>query len=637
MLLRKYEMPWRRAWEGYAACMWLGAVAFFAFSAMRTNTPFFVATGLAATCLLMAILRWRQTLKILDLRASLAGRPMETISHEQFRKIIRDPKQIFLGLGFEWQPVHSQRLYELAKINYRDFVVGPFVSFLIGRPNMRQPDSEIGLSFIHGVSPTESAIYRPVSNFEGGTCIVGTTQSGKGVVLSNLIVQAIYRGDVVIIFDPKNSNRLKNNVMRACRDVREPDAFLEFHPAFPDRGVRFDSMFNWQKATELASRIQSIMPPDTSGSFSAFGWEAVNVVCQGLIDMEDRPNLVKLARYIDGGIEPILEKSLARFYDETLGANWRELAEMKKVLVQAKKGDLRQPSERATAELVAYVVYYERHIAEAQRNKTIDQQVRTFRHNREHYQKITANLLPILSMLTSGDLGRSLSPDPFDLDDKRPSMNLEKIDRGGHVFYIALDSLADPGVASAICGLLTADLAAYAGMRYNLGGTGRRISLFVDELSNVVNLPLIEILNKGAESGIHTTCAMQTFADVARRLGNDNAARVALGNLNNVIALRSIDRKTQEFVSEKFGTTGIHTLREGLSIGADAHVGDFSTSTSTQVSDTPQDMLPVDVLSKLPNCQYFGAIAGRMVKGRVPILDAGDFGGEKADRARPRR
>jgi len=32
--------------------------------------------------------------------------------------------------------------------------------------------------------------------------------------------------------------------------------------------------------------------------------------------------------------------------------------------------------------------------------------------------------LPILSMLTSGDLGRSLSPDPFDANDERPIINL---------------------------------------------------------------------------------------------------------------------------------------------------------------------------------------------------------------------
>src|SRR5204863_1716733 len=128
-----------------------------------------------------------------------------------------------------------------------------------------------------------------------------------------------------------------------------------------------------------------------------------------------------------------------------------------------------RPSEVASDTLMAYVTYYEKHLPQNQHDKVIDSQIRTFRHNREHYQKITANLLPILSMLTSGDLGRSLSPDPFDIKDERPIMNFEKIERGGHVLYMCLDSLPDPSVASAIGALAIADLAARAGMRYNLG------------------------------------------------------------------------------------------------------------------------------------------------------------------------
>src|SRR5207302_9579250 len=152
----------------------------------------------------------------------------------------------------------------------------------------------------------------------------------QGVALSVLISQAVYRGDVVIILDPKNSKRLKRAVVGACEDTRDPDTFLEFHPAFPERGVRLDPTFNWQKPTELASRIQSIMPPDTAGAFSAFGWDAVNVVVQGLVELEDRPNLMKLARYIEGGIEPVLVLSLRRFFDAMLASDWRELPEIKK-------------------------------------------------------------------------------------------------------------------------------------------------------------------------------------------------------------------------------------------------------------------------------------------------------------------
>jgi conjugal transfer pilus assembly protein TraD len=272
-------------------------------------------------------------------------------------------------------------------------------------------------------------------------------------------------------------------------------------------------------------------------------------------------------------------------------------------------------------------------LSQQHRTKVIDSQLRVFRHPREHYQKITANLLPILSMLTSGDLGRSLSPDPFDAEDKRPIMNLDKIIRGRRVFYVALDTLPDPAVGSAIGAILLADLAALAGIRYNMSEHDPRISLYVDEISDVINQPLIQILNKGAESGIYTTCAMQTLADLAARLGSEEAARKAVGNLNNLIALRSKDRPTQDFIVETFGKTPVHSIEVSIGTHTDAHLPDFSGSVSRRLRETREETVPSDILGKLPNLQYFALVSGgRLLKGRVPILasDATDQGATAA-------
>jgi len=190
---------------------------------------------------------------------------------------------------------------------------------------------------------------------------------------------------------------------------------------------------------------------------------------------------------------------------------------------------------------------------------------------------------------------------------------------------MCLDSLPDPAVASAVGAIFLADAAAYGGMRYNLGGD-RRISVFVDEVANVVNRPLIEILNKGAEAGIYTTCAMQTLADLVQRLGSEEAARMALGNLNNLVALRSKDRPTQDFIVETFGKTTIHSTRVGLNVGIDSHLVDFSSGYSKQVSETTEERVPADVIGKLPNLQYFASISGRLIKGRALIIDPGNTG-----------
>ena len=324
MGVRTYEMPWRTAHEAYAAIAWSIGVGLFAVLAYRADYALAVPASLAVMSLAMAAYRWRQALRLLVVRASLSGRAMETLSTAKFRVHCRQANQVFLGFGFEWRPVHSQRLYELSKIHFRDFVVSHWLLRVLGYDVHPQPEAEVGLPYIHGVEPREQPLHRPLINFEGGTIIVGTTQSGKGVTLSVLASQAVYRGDVVIIIDPKKSKRLKSNLVCACQDAGRADACLEFHPAFPERGVRFDPLFNWQKPTELASRIQSVMPPDTTGSFSAFGWDAVNVVVQGMVELEDRPNLAKLAQSIEGGIEPLLLRSLERHFDAEGPAHWRE-------------------------------------------------------------------------------------------------------------------------------------------------------------------------------------------------------------------------------------------------------------------------------------------------------------------------
>ena len=56
--------------------------------------------------------------------------------------------------------------------------------------------------------------------------------------------------------------------------------------------------------------------------------------------------------------------------------------------------------------------------------------------------------------------------------------------------------------------------------------------------------------------------------------------------------------------------------------GSDAHLGDFSSSYSAQLTESFEEMVPAEVLGKLPNLQYFASVSGgRIIKGRFPIID----------------
>jgi conjugal transfer pilus assembly protein TraD len=118
-------------------------------------------------------------------------------------------------------------------------------------------------------------------------------------------------------------------------------------PPFPS-AARFDPMFNWQKPTELASRIQSVMPPDTTGSFSCLRLDAVNVgVGHG---RSRRPPQPQASLAASKGAEQVSLRSLERHFTAEAQSNWRE--SVKPYAKRAADGKIRRPSDTATDELL---------------------------------------------------------------------------------------------------------------------------------------------------------------------------------------------------------------------------------------------------------------------------------------------
>jgi conjugal transfer pilus assembly protein TraD len=80
MLVRPYEMPWRPAYEAWAAAAWLLGLLYFVYvtGSRALFTPF--ALTLSAFAMLMMIVRARQAMRVLTVRASLSGRAMQVIT-----------------------------------------------------------------------------------------------------------------------------------------------------------------------------------------------------------------------------------------------------------------------------------------------------------------------------------------------------------------------------------------------------------------------------------------------------------------------------------------------------------------------------------------------------------------------------
>ena len=578
---------WRPATEFKPALAWSVTASVAGVFAAAGLAPAFAASLVGLVSAFMAGIRLKSGMAVLKDRAALAGSALELVSCRVFaRRLLRARRDmarkgdtetfapVWFGRGFDWGPEHAQKLYELSKIDVERLIPHRNICRRLTGTAPKDPRT-VGLAAIDGLESRKKDIWVSEKTLEGGTLIVGTTQAGKGVLLTSLVTQAILRGEAVIVIDPKMSSRLKNAVTAAAKLANRSDP-LFFHPNDPD-GIRINPLTHFERPSEIASRLTAVMAD--SGPFTSFAWSAVNVVVNLLVHVGRTPSIAGMESVLTGDFEDLLletaELDCGPDLFDTLVSEVKLKGKKGRdgVLVLLDKARDREALSEATLKGAA-----------------------TYAHDPVHFSKITASLMPVLAMLTSGALRQTLSP----ADDDAEAMSLSEIIAQRKILYVCLNSLPDPTVAGAIGSLLLADLASCAGERYNDTSIARTtVSLFVDECSNVINRSLIEILNKGAESGLRTTCAMQTVADLAARLGSTDEARMALGNFNSLVSLRTKDRLTQEFVAETFGRTYIANTAATLTSASDtAHPGHFTAGASRQITASREEIIRLSKSAK---------------------------------------
>jgi conjugal transfer pilus assembly protein TraD len=594
----QFEVPWRPNFEARMAVVWvLGAVSILL---LTTVAPIFRGFGvvLGIACVAGATVRSFQAYRrnVEDRRLKFFGKEfidLEALQGKSRQAIAT--KSYWLGRGFPWTDIEATKLHTL-------------MSMGVVRTLGKAAQHAEGSYWVHGLAP-EQDIYSELANLVGHSLIVGSTRVGKTRLFDLLIAQAIFRGETVIIIDPKGDHGLAQNARAACDASGEGDRFVYFHPAHPDRSACIDPLRNWNRKTELASRVAALIPSETGADpFTAFGWKVLNDITNGMIATGHRPNLVQLRRYVEGGPESLLQRALKVHFV----ANVRDWESRASSYIRKYKDRLLQ----------AYVAFYQEVAIHEAQSVDLDGLISTYEHNRDHFQKMVASLIPILSMLTSDPLQELLSPD-FEPGHERLVTDMSKIIRGNKVVYIGLDSLADSTVGSAIGSIMLADLAAVAGDRYNYGiDTLTPVNLFIDEAAEVLNQPAIQLMNKGGGADFRVTIATQTFADFASRLGDENKARQVLANTNNKIALRVLDSETQKYIAEGMPQTKVRSMALRYGHNVDTHIHDeYSASYQEQILEEEADLFPAAMLGELPPLHFIARLSGgRTLKGRIPIL-----------------
>lgn len=631
MSARRYEDLFRKAYEGYAAIGWVVG----AFVLLLARPPWWYL--LAPLALIFAASRTHQVRRLWSFRLSLSLSRIRTMTLQALMERSRRQRKrgmLSLGRGFPWSQRHAEIANQILNRNadempdLPEFVREAMLELentpqaqrtdidkikaaaikSILPPNTKPiMDSDIGAPWIHGIGiEDEVEIGIPFTSLPGHTLITGTTRAGKTRLYEMITAQIVDMGPALIVIDPKKDIDWVSMLKLQCR--RTGRKFLYFDPAQPAKSIRLQPLQNWNTKSEPATRIGQLV--DADGSFAAFAWKTLYRVHRALIAAGERPTIRNTKRYVQLGVEGLAEKVLSIHFAEKLGPEWdRDLRNLPK------------DGKNAMTRLDWCIAKY---IDEGDSDDTIDGIISMVKHSKEHYSKMVQVLEPILEMLGSDELGDLLSPDPQNLDDTRPIYDMRRVIDEKAVLYIALDSLSNKIIASAIGSILLADLSSTLGAIYNFS-TPTDAYLFVDEVAEVANDQLIQILNKGGGAGLKAFLAMQSIADLTVRLGSKDKCEQVLANLNNIISLRVRSAETAKYVSELFGEVSTRSLEVSYSSGSESSAAftEFRSNTSRSLKSEKVALISSALLTRLPPLHYFAFLAGRGIfKGVLEFIEA---------------
>lgn len=612
----KYNMPWRTNFEAYEVAGWGVGIA----TALTVNAyldmpslPCYMAVAIQAAYGIRAL---PDAYYVYKHKRRLAKKPDVLIMkiEEVIDAMIKYPDSYIFGKGFQWGQPEGQSAFELLK---RD------LSKLVAKTD----EDFMGLGWIHQVGDQSDYIRTVESLLSLHTLITGTTGSGKTTYYKLIILQAALKKQPLVMVDPKNDEGLAK-WMEMCLDfVDRGEKFNYFSLAHPEKSVRISPITNFTRSGEVANRIISVIQrsDSTSDPFIAFATMSLTSILEMMKMCEIKPTLKSLKTQLGSNIT-----ALAELVTMAITIVGREVlsASVFDAMLAARKSRL----QGKTVDPVAIAkVCAELYMTDIRQNKTfpdIEAGIDTLMHNREHFQKMILNVMPILSQLTTGFMGDLLSPDTFDpdqLEDDRPIANVREIISTNGMLYLGLDALADNDTAAAVGSIFLSDITSVASEIYNFmqprGEEVANVMILVDEAAEVVNDQVIKMLNKSRGAGFCMFIASQGTSDFEARLGSEAKMEQIIVNTNHFTALRTPSPKAQKAIMERVPLTKFKYIMRGHGSSAGSDPEQITGSVGERLMEEESELFPAPLLGWLPNLEFFALNQAKMiVKGKVPIL-----------------
>ncbi|EGR0468555.1 conjugative transfer system coupling protein TraD [Vibrio cholerae] len=509
-----------------------------------------------------------------------------------FKKTKKD--SLFLGYGAQFGYDEAQLIYDITKREMDDF---------IGEQRVTE-----GKGYIHGLIEKEEDIRFMCSWANLHTLITGASGSGKTRFFDMVLTQLIMRGECCIFLDPKGDKDIRKIAKNVCELMGEPERYLMWHPAYPRDTIRLNPLKNFSRSSELAARVTALIPEDGDSFYRDIANTVLQYIIDGMHMISEQATLTAIRFYYEHyGL--LIEKSILAWCEKNR-IDWK-----------AKLYSKLESSVDEEMRALLCVDFYRTRVASKYRSATIDSMVSMYVEKRRTLEQSTANLLANLSKVTNGELAEMLSP--TDLDDERAVYDMKNIIADNKVLIIGTDSLADRIVSSAIGKMILADAAAVAADRYNYGDDDDKIiNLFVDEASEMLCEPLIQMVNKARGARFRLWIATQTVSDFEAALGSKAKADQIIASTNNFISFRCADVPTQERVLAQIPKTRVRYVMRTQGFNAsNEDLDGLGANIGERLMEEEADMFPMQLMGQLPNLEYVASfVGGNLYKGRVPIF-----------------
>ena len=483
-------------------------------------------------------------------------------------------KGILLGRAFQWSPQHTQELETYVRDTASPLPTGA--------------DMRGGYPALHAVGiKKERPLVLPWSELVGHVLIGGTTRSGKTRLLEVILCEAIRGPGTVIVIDPKGDADLLVRAASQARAMGRDFAF--FSPAFPEQSATFNPFGTCRNTTELAARVQALMPGGGAMAKDPFFTEYPLAVIERL-----------------GAAQQAVEE---KWTIESLNAVTTLVPPFEDLIARYLHRAVFKRTGKAPALAELMTVYAQSGVRDLLADALLDD----YRKPRDHFQKVTANLVPAFRGVTGGRMAGLLSS-------AEPKLTWEGIVGNETVVYFAMNSLMFGEVANRIGRVILQDLIGFLGRRYAYDDPDKMspLTILLDEFSNIAYPGFVDAVNKGGGARAHFMLAMQSLADPEAAMGRDGTQRV-LDNLNTRVWFRLSDDKTAKLATEGLGLANVSHAQVGYSLGfggGRAH----SASVGGGLQHVEKPLIRSEWLTAMPRGEALVRLKGENWKLRVPLL-----------------